>query len=246
MSTQATRATFSFTSTQTALPKTQNRPTLATSYTSASVNATSSSSRSHATDPGLFPPANTDSQQPDETTERNNNVFNYYFLILAVFGVFVAVGLWWIRRRSKRRKEQMRLSGQNALARDLDGWINTRRWMHGAWRHNQPTGFVRREEGLNEHGEAPPPYQPKSEVASEPNGTLQDAASGLTIPLRTLSRDRIDVAQPPQYAEQDGYDENPNVRPDTATTGVTRPDTTDVRPASSRPLLRQGPLQPTG
>ncbi|KAF2468435.1 uncharacterized protein BDR25DRAFT_180463, partial [Lindgomyces ingoldianus] len=148
--------------------------------------------------PFATPPADSS----DTTQERKEGVFNYYFLFLAIFGLLVAVSLWLIHRRRKRRKEQMRLSGQNALARDLDGWVNTRRWMHGSWRHNQ-TGFVRREEGLDEHGEAPPPYEPKSETTVGQDGvsTNRQPAGGLAIPLRTLQRDEIERSRPPEYQE---------------------------------------------
>lgn len=117
----------------------------------------------------------------------------------------------------------MRLSGQNALARDMEGWINTRRWFHGARRHNQTAAFVRREEGLNEHGEAPPPYEPKSDATviqnpSEP----RDDASGLAIPLRSLSRDDIEQALPPGYRASFSRDSN-------------REDTQTARP-QSRPI----------
>lgn len=94
----------------------------------------------------------------------------------------------------------MRLSGQNALARDMEGWVNTRRRFHGAWRSNQARALVRREEGLNEHGEAPPPYEPNDD-ATVTQGLAQDHASGLSIPLRTYSRDQVDAGRPPEYRE---------------------------------------------
>jgi hypothetical protein len=94
----------------------------------------------------------------------------------------------------------MRLSGHNALARDMDGWVNTRRWFHGTFRQNQSAAFVRREEGLDERGEAPPPYQPKSDVnAAHATGTTQDAVSGLAVPMQTLSRDTAVQGRPPDY-----------------------------------------------
>lgn len=131
----------------------------------------------------------------------------------------------------------MRLSGQNALARDLDGWINTRRWFHGTWRHNQTAAFVRREEGLNEHGEAPPPYRPKSDVTvTQGQEGTHDPASGLTIPLRTLSRDDIEQNRPPEYRETVGRGEASCNRPDTADSADTRaarPDAADVQPSST-------------
>lgn len=138
---------------------------------------------------------------PDDTSTPNNPVFNYYFLFLALFGVLVAVLLWWIHREKKRRKELTRLSGQNALARDLEGWTNTRRFMHGRYNRNHRTAFIRGEEGFDEHGEAPPPYQPKSDMtkAQESSQAAQDAAGLLTIPLGALPRDEIERARPPAY-----------------------------------------------
>ncbi|KAF2706154.1 hypothetical protein K504DRAFT_505114 [Pleomassaria siparia CBS 279.74] len=176
---------------------------------------TSSTSSTTSGDPPdqypLFPIA----QPPDGEQQRNESVFNYYFLFLAAFVAIIVVGLWLIHRRRKKRKEQMRLSGQHALARDLDGWVNTRRWMHGNWRHNQASAFVRREEGLNEHGEAPPPYQPKSDVTVSQGDVeaTQDSARGLTIPLRALSRDEMERSQPPGYratARPDAVEINSN------------------------------------
>ncbi|KAF2874404.1 hypothetical protein BDV95DRAFT_592488 [Massariosphaeria phaeospora] len=189
--------------TQTSIATTGAQSSLTTSFVYPSTpNTTLSSTTSLATrdtTPEAFP--GTNSGQPDATRTGSEGVFNYYFLFLALLAVFIAVGLYFMQRHRKRRKERTRLSGNNALARDLDGWVNTRRWMHGAWRHDQTAAFVRREEGLNEHGEAPPPYQPTGEGTGSHRGSsaLYDAASGLPIPLRTLSRDGVENTRPPDY-----------------------------------------------
>jgi hypothetical protein len=73
--------------------------------------------------------------------------------------------------------------------------------MHGAWRHNQAPAIIRREDGLDEQGEAPPPYQSKDEATVALSGITQDPASGLTIPLRTLSRESTEQMRPPDYQE---------------------------------------------
>ena len=174
----------------------------ATSFvTSLASNATTSSDVSTSTR-NTITPLFPESNNPDPTAERNEGVFNYYFLFLAVFGVLVAVFLWWLHRRRRKRKEQMRLSGQNALARDMEGWINTRRWFHGAWRPNQTATFIRREEGLNEDGEAPPPYQPKG-TATVTQSASQDPTAELPTPLRTLSREGITMSniRLPEYRD---------------------------------------------
>lgn len=51
-------------------------------------------------------------------------------------------------RRRRQRQAHNRFGGQSALARDLETWPGARR-------------PPRREEGLDERGEAPPPYVSK-------------------------------------------------------------------------------------
>jgi hypothetical protein len=127
---------------------------------------------------------------PDDegVSDADVHAFNYYFLLLAVFAVFVAALLWYFHHRRAKKRALMRRGGQHALARDMEGWAGTRRFMHGHYRPSNAV-LVRQHEGLNEHGEAPPPYQPKTD------GPTVD----LTIPLQTLSRDENDRSHPPQY-----------------------------------------------
>ncbi|KAF2276729.1 uncharacterized protein EI97DRAFT_376613 [Westerdykella ornata] len=226
---------------------------MTTSYTtSPTKNVTTSSTASRTTpgsSPPLFPPAGDISSTIDPEKARKESVFNYYFLILAAFGVLVAVGLWWIRRRRLRRKEEMRLSGQDALARDLDGWVTTRRWLHGAWRYNQTTTFVRREEGLNEHGEAPPPYQPSDEVPVTQGDTrsAQAQASGLAIPLRALSREDLDAMRPPKYEEEEPRERAFHGRFSTRRSHRTRSGTSYTNTnASTRDFLAEETVRPNG
>ncbi|KAI4951829.1 hypothetical protein J4E86_007245 [Alternaria arbusti] len=49
--------------------------------------------------------------------------------------------------------------------------------------------LIHRRKGLDERGEAPPPYQPKSEVSS----------TTIAIPLRILPADGSERSLPPQY-----------------------------------------------
>jgi hypothetical protein len=176
---------------------TESQRSMTTSFTTPISNSSTPTPTSTFAD---LPPDLFGDTPPSSAHQPNESVFNYYFLFLVLFGLVVAVALWYLHRHRKKRKEQMRLSGQTALARDMDGWINTRRWFHGAWRPNQTVAFVRREEGLNERGEPPPPYEPKSEatVSQQPNGT-QQSLNGLTIPLRTLSIEEVGQGRPPRY-----------------------------------------------
>jgi hypothetical protein len=218
-------------------------PTFTTLYMSSPNPITTTSSVSStvtkASKSPVVPPAARDPiEEPyDPEKHRNESVFNYYFLILALFAVVVAISLWWIRQRRIRRKEQMRLSGQNALAQDLDGWANTRRWMHGAQRHNQTAAFVRREEGLDEHGEAPPPYHPKPEptVAKGPTGEAQDPVSGLAIPLRALARADIEGNRPPEYQDSRHPQGPPSVRLATDISSVQPRSATESQDNASSP-----------
>jgi hypothetical protein len=127
----------------------------------------------------------------DETSTQGAGTFNYYFVFLAIGAVIVAVSLCWCHRRKEARKQQLRRGGHEALERDIEGWAGTRRFMHGRYGQTPILARSRAQEGLNENGEAPPPYEPKSDAAvvAEP-----------AVPLRTLSRNEIDRTGPPGYS----------------------------------------------
>lgn len=151
----------------------------------------------------LFPLAGTTSSPSEPPNETRESLMNYYFLILAAFGVLVVVLLYWLRQKRLKQKARLRMTGQTALARDLDGWGGGRRWVYGGyWRPNPNATAARREEGLNENGEAPPPYEPKTDAAvvvDERTGLPRDSATGVTIPMRTLSRGAVESHRPPDY-----------------------------------------------
>jgi hypothetical protein len=143
--------------------------------------------------PELFPAANGPNHQP----VHDGTVFNYYFLFLAAFGVLVAAALWWVHQKRKQRKQQLRLRGQHALARDLEGWAGTRRFMHGRYSRYQASARTIRAEGSDERGEAPPPYQPKYDATVR---AVHDPGNEVTIPLWALTREGSDRRRPPQYS----------------------------------------------
>jgi len=68
--------------------------------------------------------------------------------------------------------------------------------MNGHWRAESDRAAAPRDEGLNELGQAPPPYVAKGEVAA---GAL--VVEEPQIPLRTLARDEgnRDSVKPPEY-----------------------------------------------
>jgi hypothetical protein len=131
----------------------------------------------------------------DDPSDRQSGLLNYYFVFLALFILLLFVGAYFIHRRKRALKARYRSSGQNALARDLDGWTGTRRWMHGGWRGGGDSGNARAE-GLNELGEAPPPYKAAGEGGGAPGDVVPQ------IPLSSLSRGEASMPQkPPGYGE---------------------------------------------
>ncbi|KAF2812085.1 uncharacterized protein BDZ99DRAFT_260863 [Mytilinidion resinicola] len=207
---------------------------------SQSIRTTSVASRVTADNAPPLYPASTSATSDDHDIDRDSHLINYYFVFLALIGVFALLAIYVLHKRRRRRKAQLRSSGQNALARDLDGWVNTRRWVHGSWRGGAGGGPARQEEGLNEAGEAPPPYKPHGDATADAAGadvapvTLssdesRDTVTGLAIPLRTLSRGGRSTLKPPDYQE--------TIHP-VSVNESTRPNTTETRPGTStRELL---------
>lgn len=171
--------------------------------------------------------------------EDDTHVFNYYFLLIAIFIAILLLGFIFAGRRRKRKTQLMIQSRQQALRRDLEGWQGgprpTRnntgtRWGAGT-RNWRAGGVTRHDEGLDELGEAPPPYNPGDKPPSivvdrsasrSHDGDMNNDNEGpaLAVPLRTLSRNN--TGNPPGYLESignNGSDESaPVARPDAAVT----------------------------
>lgn len=113
---------------------------------------------------------------------NSSGLLNYYFLLLAILVFVVLVGYYFYARRRRRKIARLRTRGQSALARDLEGWPG---WRRGRWAGNDRE----RLEGLNERGEAPPPYMPRipQEVMIR-----EDVERG--VPLQDLGE-----SKPPDY-----------------------------------------------
>jgi hypothetical protein len=129
--------------------------------------------------------------QTPQGGEAKNRVFNYYFLFLALLAAMLALLLWWLHRQRRREQEHIRLSGRRALARDVERWAMYRR---------------RQElvvEGLDQNGEAPPPYKPKDDTITtlEHLNDGTDGAVNVAVPPRALSRDDIEHIRLPDYSE---------------------------------------------
>jgi len=117
----------------------------------------------------------------------------------------------------------MRSNSQRALARDVEGFRTRLRGRTGLGWNNGPTQRNRSdlEEGLDERGEAPPPYVPGTKPPSLRSvdvgrpSTSSEHRVGEAVELRAMSGD---VEHPPDY--HDHHDLAPG-----SDVGITRPDT---------------------
>lgn len=155
---------------------------------------------------------------PRSAPSGDSHVADYYFLIVAAVAAVVCCAILYISRRKRRKAALARSDGQRALARDVEGW----RSRFGVGRVSGSSNGIHdigREEGLDERGEAPPPYAPVSKppsIGSEEirRPSLSHAPEGV-VELRRMSGE----AKPP------GYHEHPNRMSEEGSAGITRPDT---------------------
>ncbi|KAI4211436.1 MAG: hypothetical protein LQ351_005738 [Letrouitia transgressa] len=159
----------------------------------ASPETTQSTVSNHLSTPSPSSSSTAHRHQDDE----DRGILNYYFLLLAFFIIILGIAYLFYVRRQRLKLAQSRLNGQNALARDLE------RWGGGPWGPprfrfpRQTARHPRREEGLNERGEAPPPYIPK-----EPEQALFSESGHHGNPQAIPLRDMVGEQQkPPDYEE---------------------------------------------
>ena len=164
---------------------------------------TSSSSTTETSGTPTTTQANdTSSPSPSSTGGSNPNAdrsdaVRYYFVFVVIVLLVLVVAIWAVFRRNQKRKFQSNSARQTALAQDLDGWPNTRRWNHGNWRsdrNRQYNMYARREEGLDELGQAPPPYQ------SAGGGHPVDTSTRMAVPAPAFTAQDAGH-KPPDYHE---------------------------------------------
>lgn len=113
---------------------------------------------------------------------HNDGVLNYYFLLLAVFVIILVLGYWIIARRRRTKNARSQIRQQDALAMDLERWPGGgRRWGAARWRFHNVGGEMRGEEGLDERGEAPPPYLAKPDPVHRGGGESVDLGDLRTV-----------------------------------------------------------------
>ncbi|GAB7358714.1 hypothetical protein MBLNU230_g3943t1 [Neophaeotheca triangularis] len=175
-----------------------------------------------APDTDTSTPSSSDSSDSDEETSRH--IVNYYFVFIALAFAIAALGLVFIVRRRRRQLALMPLS-QYTPQRQRQPAIHRTRYWNGRGYFGGGGGagdeeHARPQEGLNEFGEAPPPYVPKRRSEEEVLGG--SGGDGPAVPMQTLRREDAGL-KPPGYEEVgvgnsggsggEGSDEGPVMRP---------------------------------
>lgn len=138
------------------------------------------------------------------------SITSYYFVFLMLSLCVIGLVLFLNFRRRRKRRLQMLYGRPDAFHPDPAASRGRRYWQ-GRW----GSANVSREEGLNEHGEAPPPYVPKRSSQEVHREGGEGGQSGPAVPLQTLSRDHAGL-KPPDYEEVRGDGEDitrPSWRP---------------------------------
>lgn len=147
-------------------------------------------------DVGLLPapaplsavPSATDGAGYDSQQDGDRGILNYYFLLLAVFIIIIFIGYWAVARRRRNRLLRLQSLQQSALARDVHTWPGSGRGLGPRWRTAGADTSM--EEGLDERGEAPPPYLKEPEPVHH-NGREE-------MELQHMPRQE---GKPPEYHE---------------------------------------------
>ena len=205
-------------------PSSSAIPTTLQTSTFSNPSPSSSASTTPTNDP---PPNDDDGSSSLEDTSSGPRTFNYYFVIVAVAALLFCLALLYFGKRKKQKAALMRRNSQRALAQDVAGFGARTR---GGRARNNGRNFwnTRREnestEGLDERGEAPPPYVPGGKPPSIRTATgsgdygdrrASHSAGGESVELNALSSSRPENtagtantsdAPPPGYHEHTGYD----------------------------------------
>lgn len=185
-------------------------------------------------------PPSASSSTPATQDTVSDHVFNYYFLIIAAAGIVLVLGVMYLRSRKRQKAAINRSRSQRALARDMESF-RARFGMGrtGGALYGTHTGRSDPEEGLDERGEAPPPYVPGSKPPSirtadgleELDGRpLGEGEAGEPVELQNLSVTL--PSKPPDYnqhlvTETDalGYSNEYRSTPEIITEHIARPST---------------------
>lgn len=150
---------------------TTSSPSITTSISSTFSPKTTDHAPALTTDPtSSATDADSSTDASRSTTDDRNGLVNYYFVFLALILCVIFAFLWVYYRRRQSLAFNRASTRDDALSRDLSQAVP----LEQTWRNRTGTRAGRAlpddaNEGLNEHGEAPPPYKPQSEpIAPEP------------------------------------------------------------------------------
>ena len=149
------------------------------------------------------PPSAASSSQPSSSPTEASHAFNYYFLIIAGVVIIISFCILYVGRQKKRKAALIHNRGQRALARDVEGW-RSRFGMGRGGLYSTNLHDTGPEEGLNERGEAPPPYVPgskppsiRSEELRRPSTAASSHMHAETVELSNMGLN----SSPPVYNE---------------------------------------------
>lgn len=148
----------------------------------------------------------------DNDDESGGGMINYYFVFLIFIFCIIAIVVFMSFRRRRRQRLYMLQNPHHqhhvGARGQAGGWATWERMQRPYWQERWHGAQASREEGLNEHGEAPPPYVPKRQSQEGQQG------SGPTVPMQTLSRDNAGLNnKPPDYAQASVQDDDDYMRP---------------------------------
>ncbi|MDI1485513.1 MAG: hypothetical protein OHK93_000651 [Ramalina farinacea] len=195
-----------------------SEPTDSTSSPSFTAAGSSAASASDSSAPSIIdhagyaattssPPSNHSSGDGDDG--HNDGLLNYYFLLLALFIVAVLLVFWSFSRKRRAKQARQHVSQQDALATDLRAWRRISGRSRGRYWGNEAGNRNSRlddEEGLNERGEAPPPY-----IKEPDRARVREERGGIELQSWETNRPRNEqtaTGKPPDYTEPDRREGN--------------------------------------
>lgn len=161
---------------------------------------------------------------PSNLSNTTQHAWNYYFLIIAGVVIAVSCCVLYIGRQKKRKAALIQSNGQRALARDIESWRSRlgvgRAGFGRSGLYNSHIHGIRAEDGLNERGEAPPPYVPGSKPPSISSDELQRPSTAASSHLQT---EPAEMAHMSEISRPPGYNERFQQGPGDGSAEVTRP-----------------------
>ena len=149
------------------------------------------------------------SDESETSNDNGRSYTTYYFVFFALLFCIALLCVYFVWRRRRNALTVRHGFRPGSYQRNVQDW-DTVRYRRRYWNTNFRNAGVSREEGLNEHGEAPPPYVPKDDENTGTGGPQAGAyheqgqarPAEPAIPMQTLSRDQAGLGQKPPGYEQ--------------------------------------------